>query len=120
MSNKSVGILTNDIIGNLQLIQDIKSFFQSQNYNDFTIFTDQINNTTQDHSVLITYYVVGHKGLLVFLDINDYLPYKDNLLCQPVIYISANNLSVNRDQIKHCDILTHNESSLQWIKHHAI
>lgn len=121
MHNQSIAVYTNNISDNLKLIDDIKRFFKGQDFTDFTVFTDELDDHIPDNSVLTTFYMIGHRGLIVFLSSNDYLPYKDNLLAKPLLFIASNDFSLDRNHIKGCDILTYNDQhSLQWIKNNEI
>ena len=121
MHNQSIAVYSNNISDNIKLIDDIKKFFKAQDFTDFTIFTDELGDHIPDNSVLTTFYMIGHHGLIVFLSYDSYLPYKDNLLAKPMLFISPNDFSLDRNHIKGCDILTYNDKhSLQWIKNNEI
>ena len=110
MKNKSLAILTEDISANIDLIEKIKNFITDRN--DFIIFTDNIIYTNDAHGVLSTFYLISYDGLLVFLDINDYIKYKDNILAQPVVYLEGYNSLIDKNILKNCAILTQSNNQL--------
>lgn len=118
MTNKSLAVLTEDISSNIDLIEKIKNFIRDRD--DFIIFTDNIVHTNDSHGVLSTFYLVSYDGLLVFLDINDYIRYKDNILAKPVIYIETYNSLLDKNILKNCAILTQSNNQLEWINNYEL
>ena len=118
MKNKSLAILTEDISANIDLIEKIKNFITDRN--DFIIFTDNIIYTNDAHGVLSTFYLISYDGLLVFLDINDYIKYKDNILAQPVVYLEGYNSLIDKNILKNCAILTQSNNQLEWINNYEL
>ena len=122
MHNKSIAIFSNNISEIAQDIERIKLFFQQQSFDDFVIFSDELLDSLSNHSILTTFYMIAYRGILIFTDINDYLQYKDNILCHSIIYMPKYEHSISAETIKHCDILTYDENTttLKWIKKHEL
>jgi hypothetical protein len=122
MHNKSVAVFSNNFSDMAEDIGRIKLFFQQQSFDDFVIFSDELLDNLSDHSVLTTFYLIAYRGILIFTDINDYLQYKDSILCDPVLYIPKYDYSISAETIKYCDILTYDENTanLKWIKKHEL
>ena len=121
MHNTSIAIFTDDVVSNLGVIGNIKTFFKQQGFEDFIIFSDNISHHTKEHSVLTSFYIVAFYGPIVFLNVDDYIQLKDIINGKPMVFLSGNNYSFDRSTIKGCDILINNESQqLQWIKKHEL
>lgn len=118
MTNKSVAIITEDIVSNIDLIEKIKNFIVDRN--DFIIFTDNIIFTNNEHGILSTFYLISYDGLLVFLDINDFLKHKDNILAKPVLYLENYNNLIDKNILKGCSIITQSNNQLQWVNNYEL
>lgn len=118
MNSKSVAIFTEDVVSNIDLIEKIKHFIA--NRGDFIIFTDNIVHTNNENGMLSTFYLVAYKGLLFFLDINDYLRYKDIIIAQPVLYIDDYDNLIEKNLLKGCLIVTQSNNQLQWINNYEL
>lgn len=115
-------VFVDDVANNIDLIDKIKSFFQEQHPTiDFVVFTDNILYATTNHSILSTFYIIAYSGAIVFLDMNNYLTYKDQIKGQPILYLNQDYIStLDRNTVKHCTILTENNNKLEWIKNYEL
>lgn len=111
-------VFTDDIINNIDLIEKIKYFLQKQYpIIDFVIFTDDITYGTNDSCVLTTFYMIAYRGIVIFLNINDYLSYKDKINGGAILYLTKNDIpDIDQNFIKNCGILTDTNNELEWIK----
>lgn len=115
-------VYTNSIIDNIDLIEKIKIFLQEDaKILDFVIFTDEIEYGVSNHSILSTFYMIAYRGNIIFLNLDDYFSYKDNLLAKPILYLDSNNAStLDKSMIKNCLILTEANNQLQWVKNYEL
>lgn len=111
-------VFTKDVADNIDLIDKIKSFFEQQyNAKDFVIFTDDVTVASNNNAILTTFYMIAYEGSIVFLDINDYYAYEDQLKNNGILYLDQNSIeSLDHNSIKKCSILTQNNNTLEWIK----
>lgn len=104
---KSLAIYCNDIKKNIDLINKIKDFFSKT---DFVIFADNIVNVpTTEIAILLTYYMRFYHGTVVFLDIDEYLTYKDTLVGKAVLFFNKNDAydkKISKVMIKNVKIIT--------------
>jgi hypothetical protein len=120
MNTEAIAIFTDNIENNVDTINKLKVFLLDSCYKDFFIFTTSVGYVTSEHSVLTPYYLIAYKGLVVFLDIEDYLEYKDSLSGKCAIFIPQYDSTVDTNLIKNCNIITYQNSQLTWIKKHEL
>lgn len=70
------------------LINPIKKRYINQNYDDFVVFTDifYAAEDCRDHGIMSTFYMKFFRGKVIFLNQEDYIKYKDNILGEAVLY----------------------------------
>jgi len=117
---KSVAIFTEDMGSDIDIIEKIKSFIVDKD--DFLIFTDNILYTDNNNGVLSTYYLIAYTGLLIFLDLDNYLKYKDELSSSVKIalYLEHYDHMIDRDTIKACNIITQDNNQIKWINNYEL
>ena len=118
-----LAVFTYDLANNIDLIERIKSFFVSNhNIDDFIVFTDSGDYAVENHGVLITFYMIAYNGIIVFLNLQDYLINQNNTNnCRCILYLNDSDIEVlDKAMIRNCDILTESESSLKWIKNYEL
>jgi hypothetical protein len=115
-------IFTNDIPNNIDLIDKIKNFFQQyHNATDFVILTDDINHGLSSHAILNSFYMIASNGYIIFLNLNDYYLYRDQMVKNAILYLTQEDISnIDRNIIKNCSVLIENDNELQWIKNHEL
>lgn len=123
MNTNLIALYSNDPNKNKDIILNIKNFIlQNNKYSDFTIISDStnlkgINNT----SLIFSFYLKFFNGTIIFIDINDYLLYKDEIIAKCIVFLQNNDLStVDRNCIKECDILTIENNSIKLTNNHGI
>lgn len=118
----NVAIFTTNIANYIDLIDRIKNFFTNQNMaDDFVIFTDEVFYSSSSHGVLTRFYMIAYRGLLVFLDLNDYLNMRDQIPNQCVIYIMPEQMqNLDRSMLKNCSFLTESDNRMVWVKNHEL
>lgn len=111
-------IFTDSILHNIDLIEKIKFFLKKQYpIIDFVIFTDDIEYGCNNSSVLTTFYMIAYKGVVIFLNIDDYFMYKDNISGGAILYLTKEDIpNIDQNSIKNCGILTETNNELEWIK----
>jgi hypothetical protein len=118
-----LAVFTYDLANNIDLIERIKSFFVSNhNIDDFIVFTDSGDYAVENHGVLITFYMIAYNGIIVFLNLQDYLINQNNTNnCRCILYLNDSDIEVlDKAMIRNCDILTESEGSLKWIKNYEL
>jgi hypothetical protein len=117
---KAIAVFTEDVGSDIDLIEKIKSFFVDRD--DFLIFTDNILHTDTNNSALSTYYLIAYTGLLIFLEVDHYIKYKDELpsSVKIALYLEHYNGMLDRNTIKTCDIITQDNNQLKWINNYEL
>lgn len=116
-------IFSTNMARDIDLIERIKVFLYSNDIvEDFFIFTDEVMTLLPDHSSLPTFYTIGYKGSTVFLNIQDYMSFKDKINGDIIIFLSKEDIpDIDRDSIKNCKVIIENEdSTLKWILYHGL
>ena len=118
----NVAVFTTNIADHIDLIDRIKAFFVNQDMmDDFVVFTDEVFYASSSHGVLTRFYMIAYKGLLVFLDPNDYLNMRGTLSNQCVVYISPEHMpNLDRSTMKNCSFLTESDNRMVWVKNHEL
>lgn len=84
--NNSIGIFSDNIEQNFNQINTIWRLYKKNN--DVVIFTDDSSPTALHHiAIFPSFYSRFFKGTIVFLDAEDYLTHKDNIISKPMLVI---------------------------------
>lgn len=120
--NQSVAVFTEDVNKNIDLIEKIKYFFSHPNNKDFVIFSNNPCSAQIGclHSVISSFYIIGYRGLLIFLNLDDYFQYKDTVLADTAIYMESIDDSVDRNTIKNSYIITDKDNRLVMDKTYGL
>lgn len=121
-NNMNYSVFTNNIADNIDKIDKIKSFLQNANPTiDFVIFTDEITYRIPSYSMLTTFYMIASKGQIIFLNLEDFLEYKDAVGGEPVLFLSTDSLpNIDRNTIKNYAILIEEDNQLKWIRNYEL
>lgn len=116
-------IFSTDIARDIDLIERTKAFlYSSDTVEDFFIFTDEVAGLLNDHGSLPTFYIIGYRGVTIFLNVEDYLLFKDKTNGDIAIFLSKEDLpNIDRSIIKNHKIIIENEdSTLKWISYYGL
>jgi hypothetical protein len=118
----SIGIFTDNILDNSQIIKEIKNFLLSDNpFSDFVVFTpDLIKSYDTETSILIDYYMLFYKGLIIFLSVDDFLIYKDKIIGKPCVFLQNIPNNIDKSQLKNCMILTITDNQMELIDYYGL
>lgn len=117
INNKKLAIFTDNLGDHIDLIEKIKN--STKDYDDFCIFTNNMNISINDYGIINPYYLISYDGLLVFLSVEDYLQYKDSIICDIAIYINDYN-GIDRNTLKKCLVLTENGNEILWVNNNEL
>jgi hypothetical protein len=85
--NNSFGIFTEDPSNDQQTVALLGE--QCKKNGDTVIFTDNINsNILHDYSIFPSFYMRFFRGIVIFLNMEDYIQYKDNISGKPMLYLT--------------------------------
>lgn len=119
----TIGIFSNNLNKDLSNIIEIKKFFENtNNYSDFTIFSNtSLGKKLFDISILLSFYVSFFDGSIVFLNIEDYTHYKDRIIGKPILYLDDTIInSIDRNIIKNCDTISKANNQLTLINNNEL
>lgn len=118
----SIGLFTDNIIDNQDIISNIKNFLLSENpFSDFVIFTNDLSETySYETAIVIDYYMSFYKGLIIFLTIEDYLIYKDRIIGKPCLFFTEFPRNIDKKDIKNCMILVMQNNELELIQDYGL
>lgn len=109
----------------VDIIYRIKEFLNNDcGVKDFVIFTnDLITKIPNDIGILDPYYMIGYYGNIIYLNIEDYLQYKESTNATNVLYLentSSSNIP-DRSMLKNTKIISKDTTNnLKWIELYAI
>lgn len=94
---KQIAVHSKNPTEDISIINDLKSLF-TQEYEDidFHIFGDMNEVPNIDYAIMSSYYMYHYPGIIVFLDTDDLLEYKDNTIGSLYFYVDNNNLITNQ------------------------
>lgn len=116
-------IFSTDIAKDIDLIERIKYFLQNTDtVEDFCVFTDEVVGLLPEHSLLPTFYTIGYKGSMIFLNTQDYMSFKDKINGDIIIFLSKDDISnIDRNTIKnHKAIIENDDTTLKWISYYGL
>ena len=103
----TLAIVAKDIPSNINIINKIRDFYAS--VDDFVILSDEGCQIAMGltYSLLSSYYIRFLKGTLIFLDIKQYLEYKDKVVGNIILYLEQGDIHLlDKSLIGDVDILT--------------
>lgn len=109
-----LAIYTSDFNNNQTIIDQILNLLKLEDYDDFFICSSSINNNASNYAVLQPFYITFFDGVVVFLNIDEYLEYKDKIIGSKIIYIDPDNKLSNyildKSIFKDCSFITYDEN----------
>jgi hypothetical protein len=118
----NTAVYTTDFNKHEKIIADIKNLL---NPSDFFICTPIINNSTTIYASIQPFYITFFEGCVVFLNMEEYLEYKDKIIADLILYLDndeqAKVLGVNKSVFKpKTQFLKYENNSLILVKNYAI
>jgi hypothetical protein len=122
---KILSVLSSNVSNDEQLIQEIKERFiiSNQDYGDFVIFSDSYNDVRGCSSAILPlFYIKFYNEDVIFLNIEDYLLYKDSTLGKPIVYLKTEDIDhINKNILSLCEILIRSDDqTLRIINNHEL
>ena len=109
----------------IETINSLKQFLSERiNIDDFLILCDTYDFHVE-YAVLPTFYLYYYKGMVVFLNLEDYIAYKDKIISDNIIIrLSKQEVfesHIDRSVIKTCNIIyQENDQNMEFINNHGI
>lgn len=121
-NNICFSVFTDNIENDIDKIDSIKGFLQNTNPSiDFVIFTDEITYRIPSCAILTTFYMIASKGKIIFLNLEDFLEYKDSVGGEPVLFLSTDMLAnIDRNTIKNYSVLIEEDNQLKWMNNYEL
>jgi hypothetical protein len=119
MKNHTIAIYSDDPLANKDLISKIIEFLKNKyEYSDFTIISNSNNlNHNIDISIIPNFYLKFFTGGVVFLNIDDYLLYADNIMSTSTLYLETKDIAtIDKEITKNTNLLTNENNNLKLIK----
>lgn len=92
--NNSFGIFSDDIESETDSIKLLGD--QCKKLGDTVLFTDDIStNKFNDYAIFSSFYMKFFSGIIIFLAIEDYILYKDNIMGKAMLYLTEDMLKSN-------------------------
>ena len=92
--NNSFGIFTEDLSNDQETIRLLGE--QCKKNGDTVVFTDNIeSNSLHDYSIFPSFYMRFFQGMVIFLTMEDYTQYKNNIIGKPMLYLTEEMLKSN-------------------------
>jgi hypothetical protein len=117
IKNQKFAVFAHNLSSNIDLIEKIKH--SVNNYDDFCIFTNDMDIGVTNYGIINPYYLIKYNGLLIFLNIEDYIEYKDDISCDIGVYIDDYS-TIDKNTLKKCLILTFNNNEIIWINNYEL
>lgn len=102
----SISIYTNNLVSK-ELFNKIKSAIENienEKSSDFFIFTDDIINVINyDIAILPSIYMEFHKDIIIFMNVDDYLSYREKLISNSIyLFMQDGSVSemINRQMLR--------------------
>lgn len=108
----NLAIYTTDFFQQKSLIAEIKNYI-NKDYVDMFICTPVLNDVDSEYASLHPFYLSFFDGTVVFLNVDDYVEYKDKIIGSKILFIDINNnvsANFNKSMFKDCTFLIHDES----------
>lgn len=98
-------VYTEDLENDSDII--VQLFSRCSDLGDSVIITDSINSSKFQHYPLFpSFYLKFFPGSVIFMNIEDYLQYKDNMMGSPMLFMDENTPnSIDKSLIKNEHIL---------------
>lgn len=108
MSQNSYGIYVEDLERDSLSIKTLADGFKTQG--DVVLFWDSDQNTlSHQYAIFPSFYVKFFRGTIVFLSVENYMVYKDQIIGKPMLYIEKNNFKNLDRSIIQTDNIIYNE-----------
>jgi len=105
------------------LIDSVRTFFHKE-YTDIFICTPFFNSPRKEYACLHPFYLTFFKGTSLFLTLEDYIEYKDNIIGEKILFVDSNiqnNIPIDRSIFKECKFLTYDDNKqLIMVNNYAI
>jgi hypothetical protein len=122
----SLAIYTTNFIESSNTIAELKTFlFDSSFYDDVFLCADILQGIDSSWAAIHPFYLKFFKGDILFLNLEDYVEYRDSIIGNPIIYIESprNNLSipVDRSMFQNCRFVAkNNDNVLEMVTQYEI
>jgi hypothetical protein len=114
-----LAIYTSDFNTNQIIIDEILNFLRLDDYDDFFICSSTINNNVNNYAILQPFYITFFEGFVVFLNMDEYLEYKDKIIGSKILYVDPENKGsqyiFDKRIFKDCSFITYDDNK-QLIK----
>lgn len=118
-----LAIYTSNFAENEQTVDAIRSFFQKE-YTDIFICTPFFNSVRRDYASLHPFYLTFFKGASLFLNLEEYMEYKDDILGDKILFVGkgiSSNVPIDRTIFKECKFLIYDDNNqLLMVNSHVI
>lgn len=106
-----LAIYTSDFNNNQSIIDQILNLLKLEDYDDFFICSSTINNNVNNYAVLQPFYLTFFQGSVVFLNMDEYLEYKDKIIGSKILYVDPDNKAskyvLDKNIFKDCSFITY-------------
>lgn len=119
-----LAIYTSNFVEFQSTIDTIRMFFHKE-YTDIFICTPLFNSSYRSYASIHPFYLTFFKGTSLFLTLEEYLEYKDNVIGQKILFVDKNGFNnhtpIDRSIFKDCKFITHDENNqLVMVNNYAI
>lgn len=109
-----LAIYTSDFNNNQSIIDQILNLLKLEDYDDFFICSSTINNNVNNYAVLQPFYLTFFQGSVVFLNMDEYLEYKDKIIGSKILYVDPDNKAskyvFDKNIFKDCSFITYDDN----------
>lgn len=108
-----LSIYTSNFADNKVLIDSILDLIH-KDYDDVFICTSICNSDTNKYAILQPFYITFFDGTVLFLNMDEYLEYKDKIIGSKILYIDPDNKGPNyvfeKAIFKDCSFITYDDN----------
>lgn len=109
-----LAIYTSDFNNSQSIIDQILNLLKLEDYDDFFICSSTINNNVNNYAVLQPFYLTFFQGSVVFLNMDEYLEYKDKIIGSKILYVDPDNKTskyvFDKNIFKDCSFITYDDN----------
>jgi hypothetical protein len=122
----SIAVYSSALAVQIDIIRRVKAFFKSSDeLVDFLIFSDDIaSGLLVDTAILSTFYTTFYPGKVIFLNVEDYLANKDNLLTNDYVLLldfkDALEHKLDISLLKNTQILKYDNDKMELMQKYEV